>query len=140
MRNFIYAGFLSSFAISNNNFPVFTIEDRLNSKIKKSIFEFHKNLKTSIPITYTPKNPKKLGQVGHLSINLTRSTVSDVIYNTISPAGTCCGIPSSPSINWSALCGQTLFQKACLNGEFFGKGKGSEGDSLGPQKTGAQKK
>ncbi len=111
MKAFIYTGFLSSLAISNNNSPAFNIEEILNSKIKKSIFEFHKSLKTSIKIT------------------LPKEKSTSVIYNTLSSAAV--GYPAdvghsllkvvSPSINWSAL-GQTLFQRACFISELFGKG------------------
>jgi len=78
MRNVIYTGFLSSFTISSSNFPIFTIEDKLNSKIKKSIFEFHKSLKTSIPITLL--KTKSLG--GNLAISLRDKKKASVIYNT----------------------------------------------------------
>ena len=84
-----------------------------------------KTLSIPIPITYTPIYTKKLGQVGHLLINLSGSINLPVIYNihfSGAAAGSFWSTSSSPSINWSALR-QTLFQRAYFIGELFGKGR-----------------
>ena len=127
---------------SSISLPLFNIKDTLINKIK-----------VSIPNTYTPTNPKKLGQVGQLykSLKKKKSLCGNlanrlpnrkfppVIYNTPF-TGTCQSFFSSPSINWSALFGQTLFQKAHFKDGLFEKERKAKKISPKKQTQGEMKR